>query len=148
MLLQVGRREGTFRYAEPTDGPDALCSKLGDLTDAIVASTSLPVMFESLPFSVCGNQLNDSLATATMVMQDGRGSLKMFVDLPQTATQGAAGEAGEPVLELSVRSNSKDQEARLESTVPVTLMSNDSDNKMAEEWERYLVIAPLGEEQS
>jgi len=90
--------EGLFRFADPADGCDALCAKLSELTDAVLATASLRVTL-ALPFQVirddydedgvCGGGGASGTAELKrehkMEMRGGRGALHMFVKRSATA---------------------------------------------------------------
>lgn len=82
-LRKVGRTEGFFRYADPSDGSDSLCSKLSELTDAIVASTCLPIQIERIPFTVLNRSQVESTLSRSIPMLDGRGSVHLFVEMSE-----------------------------------------------------------------
>eukprot|EP00931_Biecheleriopsis_adriatica_P089331 TRINITY_DN63485_c0_g1_i1.p1 TRINITY_DN63485_c0_g1~~TRINITY_DN63485_c0_g1_i1.p1 ORF type:complete len:1582 (-),score=251.39 TRINITY_DN63485_c0_g1_i1:49-4455(-) len=139
LLRKVGRTEGTFRYADPADGADALCSKLSELTDAIVASTCLPLKVESSPFSLwsrCHGRV-DQASERSIVMRDGHGSLKVFVNL-DTDGQSLGNEAHE--LRLSVPTGTGDGD-RLHSAsvIQLTPSYDGMEDEVLMEWQDYLV---------
>jgi uncharacterized protein len=75
-IFQSGNTEGSFRYAEPTDGVDALCSKLQTLFDVVTQNTSVPIdlNFEGLPEI-------GKISTSFPVDKNRNGCLQMFVPL-------------------------------------------------------------------
>lgn len=82
-LRKVGRIEGTFRFADPADGPDALCSKLAELTDTIVASTCLRMCIDPSPLTFWSRDIGASVVDQQILMRDGFGMLKKFVVIGQ-----------------------------------------------------------------
>jgi len=86
-LRKVGRREGLFRYADPSDGSDSLCSKLSELTDAIVASTCLPIQIERMPFAVWNRGQTQGKLMRSMPMLEGCGSLQVFVEMDEVCNK-------------------------------------------------------------
>jgi len=138
-LRKMGRTEGSFRYAEPSDGADALCSKLSELTDAIVASTCLPVRVDRCPFPRWDREgdSNEEVFEANVIMRDGRGSAKFFVKL---GADEAREEKETRKLELSV-SPGKVSRDRLVSEVPIQLSAGSAgvDEQVLAEWQGHLV---------
>eukprot|EP00927_Polykrikos_kofoidii_P001680 TRINITY_DN10643_c0_g2_i1.p1 TRINITY_DN10643_c0_g2~~TRINITY_DN10643_c0_g2_i1.p1 ORF type:complete len:1646 (-),score=259.23 TRINITY_DN10643_c0_g2_i1:238-5175(-) len=151
-LRKVGRTEGVFRYADPADGSDALCSKLSELTNAIVASTSLPVVFESLPFAVCGEGrrgVNDGIppasgtAKSTSVQtsshsielhEGGRGCLRLFVEMGEDEAVNEEGNSD--VLEISVPANARGEASRRLFSIPIKQAPGAD---VVADWDAYLV---------
>jgi len=78
-LRKVGSVEGTFRFAEPSDGPDALCSKLAELTDGIMASTCLRLSIDPAPLTFWNRNSRLGRMDQQVLMRDGLGTLKTFV---------------------------------------------------------------------
>lgn len=96
----MGSKEGMFRYADPSDGDDALCSTLSELTDSVVAmGGAFPLQLtlphgclefnRSLPrqpqtqhaaedTSLTSSSLSNSI-TKTVMMEKGRGSVDVFI---------------------------------------------------------------------
>jgi hypothetical protein len=125
-VAQVGSEEGSFRYADPSDGSDALCAKLTELTDAVVASASLSADVHNLPFKPWGHG-DDDVTAATggggggggggtggtytqqvnISMHDGVGSAQMLVHLPLTDDTGGGDGVGgdEIVVKAAVAAN-------------------------------------------
>eukprot|EP00750_Incisomonas_marina_P032883 INCI9399.2.p1 GENE.INCI9399.2~~INCI9399.2.p1 ORF type:complete len:1872 (+),score=294.44 INCI9399.2:196-5616(+) len=110
-LRKVGTSHGTFRYADPSDGSDALCAKLTELTDIVVASTSLSVNITKLPFAAWGaaQSSNDeptadhkeATTSLSVNMAEGRGSAELLVHLPDNYAGCAAQPCGMLELELA-----------------------------------------------
>jgi len=64
--VKVGSKEGMFRYADPADGDDALCSTLSELTDSVIAMGGAYPMQLTLPSGV--TEFNRSKASANKVI--------------------------------------------------------------------------------
>ena len=52
-LRKAGSKDGVFRYADPSDSGDALCTKLSDLATSIFSSSSLNLRVRA-PFPLLG----------------------------------------------------------------------------------------------
>jgi hypothetical protein len=106
----VGTKEGMFRYADPADGDDALCSTLSELTDSVIAMGGAYPMQLTLPSGVTEfnrsktsankvigatgggaaaaeednvNNTNDTSSntiTRTVIMEKGRGKVSLFIN--------------------------------------------------------------------
>lgn len=87
-LRKVGCVEGTFRFAEPSDGPDALCSKLAELTDSIVASTCLGLSIDPSPMTFWDRNSRSGCVEQQVLMRDGLGTLRTFVVVDGTELTG------------------------------------------------------------
>lgn len=138
-LRKMGRTEGSFRYAEPSDGADALCSKLSELTDAIVASTCLPVKVEKCPFPRWDRNCDstDEAFETNVIMRDGRGSANFFVKL---GVEDIREDNIAHKLKLSVLPGEASRDRLVsEASIQLSAGSGGMDEQVLAEWQGHLV---------
>ena len=112
-LRKMGNEDGMFRYAEPNDSGDALCTKLSDLANSIMDSSCLSAKIRT-PFQVRGGEnrvveVKDAKTgemktmyemTTPLNLDEGVGSLDLYVD---SAKLSSLGEGEELEIEVEVR---------------------------------------------
>lgn len=84
-LRTTGNIEGTFRYAEPQDGGDALCSKLTTLFDSLRSSSAmnLKLKLDLLKFRMGKNILSE-IDLLFPIDQQKNGTYKLWVELNES----------------------------------------------------------------
>ena len=112
-LRKMGDEDGLFRYAEPTDSGDALCTKLSDLASSIMDSSCLSAKIRT-PFQVRGGENREVEVkdeetgemkkmyemTTPLNLDEGVGSLDLYVD---SAKLSSLGEGEELNIQLEVQ---------------------------------------------
>lgn len=137
-----------FRYADPSDGDDALCSKLGELTDSVIAmggafpvQVTLPTGWKQFTRSISqtssqgaeddrlGSSSDESsnVVTQTMMMEQGRGSSGVFILRDQNKET-------DQMVSLVI----PDAQGGSVTQYHVPVVASESESASTVEWEAYL----------
>jgi ankyrin repeat protein/uncharacterized protein YegL len=86
MIQETGKTKGTFQYAEPSDGDEALVQKLTNIYDVASKSSSVPVTFTA--DTVQFMDLGDNVTVDFSINQSKKGEYVSWVDVDDFSVLG------------------------------------------------------------